>query len=99
MKMTVKSKKLIVFAGLQLHSPLEKWRMPYNVKSTRYSLVKGERIIRYAPITRLRDLKIKDFVFYIVIVHFHYSDLLIRALTLCLDGTFQRYLEIEMFCI
>ena len=31
-------------------------RMPVNAASTRYSLVKGERIVRYGLTARLREL-------------------------------------------
>jgi len=38
--------------------------MPFIVKSTRYSLVKGERIVRFVHITRLRDFIREAFPIY-----------------------------------
>ena len=39
-------------------APLKNWRMPLQAVSTRYSLVKGERIIRIVLAARLRDLMV-----------------------------------------
>ncbi len=37
-------------------NPSKNRRMPHDVASTRYSLVKGERIVRFVLTARLRDL-------------------------------------------
>jgi hypothetical protein len=37
-------------------NPSKNRRMPLDVASTRYSLVKGERIVRFVLTARLRDL-------------------------------------------
>jgi len=40
--------------------PSKKRRMPLGVESTRYSLVKGERIVRFVLTTWLRDFNLRE---------------------------------------
>ena len=39
-----------------MEGPSKNWRMPLYAASTRYSLVKGERIVRFVLTARLRAL-------------------------------------------
>ena len=49
--------------------------MPLDVTRTRYSLVKGERIIRYVLITRLRDYSLAILTLFILYCSFPFSRL------------------------
>jgi len=46
---------LIDRVNLSKRQPSKNRRMPLGTTSTRYSLVKGERIVRYVLIARLRE--------------------------------------------